>query len=144
MNREAIYGALFARLAVVPGLVVSSRRLRHWTDVRAAEQPALFMAQGRELATPGDPVRGLPTQWTLQVEVYLYARTDGGLAPGTVMNPLLDALEAALKPDNAMQRCQTLGGLVEHCWIEGELETDEGTLGDQAVCIVPVRIRVSR
>ncbi|WP_374335584.1 hypothetical protein [Leeia sp.] len=144
MNREAIYSALFARLTTVPGLVVCSRRLRHWTDVRAAEQPALFMAQGSEQAVPGDPVRGLPTQWTLQVDVYLYARTDGGLAPGTVMNPLLDALEAALKPDNAMQRCQTLGGLVEHCWIEGELETDEGTLGDQAVCIVPVRIRVCR
>lgn len=140
MNREAIYSALFDRLKAIPGLRTTSRRLRHWSDVDASQQPALFQAQGRETATPGDPARGVPTKWTLSADVYIYVRTDGDQVPGTVMNPLLDAIEAALRNDNAMQRVQTLGGLVERCWIEGDIETDEGTLGDQAVAIVPIRI----
>ncbi|NHR05729.1 hypothetical protein HA052_11010 [Chromobacterium haemolyticum] len=140
MNREHIYAALFERLKAIPGLRTTSRRLKQWGDVDSSQQPALFLAQGRETATPGDPARGVPTKWLLHPEVYLYVRTTGNQAPGTVMNPLLDAIEAVTKPDNPMQRVQTLGGLVERCWIEGDIETDEGTLGDQAVAIVPFRI----
>lgn len=140
MNREAIYSALFDRLKTIPALRSSSRRLKHWVDVDPSEQPALFLAQVRETSVPGDPARGVPAKWTLSADVYIYARTDGGQVPGTVMNPLLDAVEAATLPDNAVQRVQTLGDLVERCWIEGDIETDEGTLGDQAVAIVPIRI----
>ncbi|MFK7088682.1 hypothetical protein AAFM71_07680 [Chromobacterium violaceum] len=140
MNREAIYSALFERLKAIPGLRTTSRRLRHWSDVDASQQPAMFQAQVRESPIPGDPSRGLPTKWTLSADVYVYARTDGDQAPGTVLNPLLDAIEAALQPDNPVLRAQTLGGMVEHCWIDGDIETDEGALGDQAVAIVPIRI----
>lgn len=140
MNREQIYAELFERLKAIPGLRTTSRKLRHWTDVDSSQQPALFQAQGRQIATPGDPARGVPTKWTFLIDVYVYARTDGDRVPGTVMNPLLDAIEAVTKPDNPTQRVQTLGGLVERCWIEGDIETDEGTLGDQAVAIVPFRI----
>lgn len=140
MRREAVYSALFALLEQVPGVVTRSRRLRHWSDVGPTEQPALFLAQVRESATPGDPARGLPTKWLLHADVYLYARTDSRSAPGSQLNPLLDAIEAALAPASPMQRTQTLGGLAEHCWIEGDIDTDEGTLGDQAVAIVPIRI----
>ena len=65
------------------------------------------------------------------------------MSPSSVMNPLLDAVTAALAPDNPINTAQTLGGTVAHCWIEGAIETDEGTLGDQAVAIVPVRILTS-
>lgn len=143
MNREAIYSALFAKVQSIQGLVTISRKLAHWSDVPPSQQPALFCVQGNQSAIPGDPARGLPTKWTLSVDVYVYARTDGGQVPGTVMNPILDAIETALKPDNPMTRTQTLGGLVEHCWIEGDVQTDEGALGDQAVSIVPVRILVT-
>lgn len=140
MNRENIYAALYSRLAAIPGLRTTGRKLRHWSDVDASQQPALFMTQGRQIATPGDPARGVPTKWTLMADVYIYVRTDGDQIPGTVMNPLLDALDAVMAPDNQMQRVQTLGGLVERCWIEGEIETDDGALGDQAVAIIPIRI----
>jgi hypothetical protein len=36
----------------------------------------------------------------------------------------------------------TLGGLVNYCRIEGDIETDEGLLGEQAVAIIPVSILV--
>lgn len=139
MNREPIYAALFALLASSAGYVTTSRRLLHWNDVPREQQPSLFMAQRNETAVTE---RGNPTQWTLSVDVYIYARTDGGLAPGPIINPLIDAIEAALVP-NPMENAQTLGGLVHYCRIEGAIDTDEGTLGDQAVAIVPITIFVS-
>lgn len=140
MKREPLYAALFALLQQVPGIVTCSRRLRHWSDVGRSEQPALFLAQVRETATPGDPAHGLPTKWLLQADLYLYVYGDSRSPPGIRLNPLLDAIEAALAPTGPMQRTQTLGGLAERCWIEGDIDTDEGTLGDQAVAIIPVRI----
>lgn len=138
IQRESIYAALFAKLAGSASYTTASRRLRHWNDVPTEQQPALFMAQRNEVAKT---VRGLPTEWTLTVDVYVYARTDGGLDPGPIINPLVDAIEAALAP--TIEQVQTLGGLVHWCRIEGAIETDEGTLGDQLVAIIPVSIYVS-
>jgi hypothetical protein len=143
MTREPIYEALFALLANLGGFVTASRRLRHWSDVGAIEQPALFLAQKSETA---ERPRGLPTKWTCDVDVYLYCRApDETTAPTTVLNPLLDAIEAALLPlagDDVATNAQTLGGLAYHAWINGEIETDEGTLGGQSVAIVPIRVTV--
>lgn len=141
MNREAIYSALFAKLQSSASFATASRRLRHWDDVPAAEQPAIFQAQKREQVST---VPGQPPVWVLAVDVYLYARTGGGLndSPATTLNPLLDALELALAPDPISNK-QTLGGLVQHAWIDGSIETDEGVLGEQAVAIVPITIKVT-
>lgn len=138
--RETIQAALFQRLAAIPGFVTSSRRLKHWTDVAPAEQPALFQVQKGENWTER---RGLPPVRRLSVELFVYVATgaDPTVAPSQVMNPLIDAIEAALTPDPG-QLTQSLGGLVEHAWIAGRIETDEGLLGDQAVAIVPVEILV--
>ncbi len=138
MNREAVYAGVFARVSAVPGLVTASRRLRHWSDVAPAEQPALFQVQRGEDV---HRLRGLPPRRQLSLDLYLYAATGGdpGTAPAQILNPLIDAIEAALAPD-PVTGTQTLGGLVEHAWIEGRIETDEGVLGDQAVMIVPVEI----
>lgn len=137
MNREAIYQALYAKLAAVPGLKTKGRKLKHWTDVPASQQPALFQAQKNELA---QRQQGLGTVWTLTVDVYLYTHTAGIALPSAQLNGIVDAIEAALQPDNPVRNTNTLGGLVQHCRIEGAIETDEGTLGDQAVCIIPIVI----
>lgn len=140
MNREPIYAALFARLSGAAAFVAMSRRLRHWSDVGAAEQPALFMVQKSETA---EPRRGRPTAWKAQVSVFLYARApDDESAPASALNPLIDAVEAALTPD-PVTNVQTLGGLVQHAFIAGRIETDEGALGGQATAVVPIEILVS-
>jgi hypothetical protein len=139
MNRELVYQGLFATVSGAAGFVTASRRLRHWSDVTAAEQPALFQVQKSESVRRE---AGLPARWTLAVDLFVYARApDDQAAPAAVLNPLLDAIEAALAPDPATN-LQTLGGLVAHCWIAGKVETDEGVLGGQAVAIVPVEILV--
>jgi hypothetical protein len=140
INREPIYAALFGLIESAADFAVVDRRLRHWSDVAPAEQPALFMAQKTELASI--KTLGASTVWTLAVDLYVYAHSsDPYLAPATVLNPLIDAVEAALAP-SAATGIQDLGlpGQVQHAYISGKIETDEGVLGDQAVAIVPVEI----
>jgi len=139
INREPIYAALFNLLAATSGITTSSRILKHWDDVPSADQPALFMAQGNQSAKTE---RGKPTLWTLDAKVYIYVKTDGDQVPSSVINPILDAIEAALS-GNAAENVQTLGGLVDYARIEGTIETDEGTLGTQAVAIIPISILAS-
>jgi hypothetical protein len=138
--REPIYAALFERVAGAAGFVTAERRLRHWSDVAPAEQPALFMTQKSEVAAI--KALGAPTVWTLHVELYLYAHSsDPRLSPTTVLNPLLDAVEAALTP-SPTTGVQDLGlpAMVQHAFIAGKIDTDEGALGDQAIAIIPVEI----
>ena len=138
--REPIYAALFDLAAGAAGFVTAERRLRHWSDVAPAEQPALFMTQKSEVASV--KMLGAPTVWTLLVEFYLYAHSsDPYLSPATVLNPLVDAVEAALAPA-ATTGLQDLGlpSMVQHAMIAGKIETEEGVLGDQAIAIIPVEI----
>lgn len=140
INREPIYAALFGLLETAADFTVAERRLRHWSSVSPAEQPALFMAQKTELASV--KALGAATVWTLAVDVYVYVHSsDPYLAPASVLNPLIDAVEAALAP-SAATGLQDLGlpAMVQHAYISGKVETDEGVLGDQAVAVVPVEI----
>lgn len=138
--REPIYAAMFDLVAGAAGFVTAERRLRHWSDVAPAEQPALFMTQKSEAAAT--KTLGAPLVWTLNVELYLYAHSsDPQLSPAAVLNPLLDAVEAALAPA-ATTGLQDLGlaAMVQHAAIAGKIETEEGILGDQAIAIIPIEI----
>jgi hypothetical protein len=140
MNREAIYQALFDLVKNLPGFVTASRRARLIKDVAAEEQPALFAEEG-----PGETVQnqgqGLPLKHFLFVDLGFYARIpeDRDLSPGSVLNPLIDAIEAALAPAAGAED-QTLGGLVEYCRINGKILKNEGLMDGQASVVIPVEI----
>lgn len=140
ISRETIYAALWELGAGAGNFASANRRLRHWADVAPAEQPALFMSEkGGRAAVKA---LGAPIVWTLSAEFYVYVHSsDPYLAPTTILNPLLDALEAALAPAPSTG-IQNLGlsEMVQHAYIAGKIETDEGVLGDQAIAIVPVDI----
>jgi hypothetical protein len=140
MNREPIYSALFAKISQIEGFNTVSRRLKHWDDVTPSEQPALFQSQKSEAVST---VPGMNPVWEFHLDLYLYARSSGDpfSSPAIILNPLIDSVVAALAPDPISNK-QTLGGLVQHCWIEGAIETDEGVLGDQAVAIIPIVMKV--
>jgi hypothetical protein len=140
MKREPIYKALFAKLSAIDGIVTASRILLHWDDVSPNQQPAMFLAQDTQQA---EQITGFPTKYLLGAKVWIYAHRDTSEeVPSAQINNILDALDAALMPDPSPTFKQTLGGLVEHCWISGAIETDEGTLGNQAVAIVPIQMLV--
>ena len=72
-----------------------------------------------------------------------YAHRDtAGIVPSVAVNQILDELDEVLRPPVGPAFKQTLGGLVEHCWIEGEIHTDEGWLGLQSIAVVPLRMLV--
>jgi hypothetical protein len=141
LDREPIYAALFARLSGISSLKTKSRRLRHWTDVPSEEQPALFQAQVREVITPRT---GMPSRVKFDVDLYLYVNVlaDQDQSPSEVFNPILDDIAKALASESPSGK-QTLGGIVHSVRISGTIETDEGTLGQQAVLIIPVEVLVT-
>jgi len=139
VNRESVAAALFALASSTAGFITTSRRLKHWSDVPAEDQPALFQAQGKESVDVQVQKMGGPNTHKLAFQLYVYVHnTDPTIAPASLLNPILDAIEAKLTPTPGTK--QTLGGLVQHAFISGAIETDEGVLGDQAVAIIPVEV----
>jgi len=138
--RESIYAALWGLGTGAARFASANRRLRHWTDLAPIEQPALFMSEkGGHAATKA---LGTPIVWTLFADFYIYVHSsDPYLAAATLLNPLVDAIEAALAPSPATG-VQNLGlpAMVQHAYIAGKVETDEGVLGDQAIAILPIEI----
>lgn len=146
--REAVYGALFNKLAALQGAYFStvSRRLKHWTDCTHSEQPALYMTQVSETISQ---TQSIPRKLEANVELYVYTWLETEITSNTPptppLNALLDAIETvALAPDSGLpdRPVCTLGGLVQRCWIDGDIEIHEGTLGAQTVAVIPVRILV--
>jgi hypothetical protein len=122
------------------GFVTASRRWRHWSELTPAEQPALFVRQRSE--TAAEPTLGAPTVWRLRVDLHLYAHSsDPYASPAGVLNPLVDAVEAALAPPIATGM-QNLGlpETVQHAYLAGRIVTDEGVLRDQIAVVLPIEI----
>ena len=142
MNSATIFQALFNRLSGIAGFVMTSRRLKHFNNVAPDARPALFVTQGNQTEVP---VKGLDAKVELEAEVYIYIHEDAPAIPPSVqLNQLIDRVRTKLAPDNPdICEYQTLGGLVEHCWIEGTIEVFEaveGMLDDQGIAIIPIRI----
>lgn len=98
--------------------------------------PALFQAQGPQVP---QTQTGQPSKWHLTAKLWIYVSTQGASSPGEVLNPIVDAIDAALANFPIVQK---LGGLVQWARIEGDLETSEGTLGDIEVITIPIRMLV--
>lgn len=134
-----------AAVALVQGFQTTGRRLLHWGDVAA--QPALFVDDGDERWPPRPG--GIPGKPVLEAEIWVYsdAGDNPNAAPATQLNALLGAIDAALAPVPVFngvdrQNVQTLGGLVEHCWIEGRMIKSSGHLDGQSIAIIPVHMLV--
>ncbi len=144
MNREACYGALFTLLQ---GLAASNgglfaivdRRTRLLDEMKGAELPALFMMVANQKT---DQAQGRPAKHTLGARLVVYVdNPDRHTAAGIALNNLLDLIEAALAPTPGFS-AQTLGGIVQHAWIEGTIEVFEGSLGQKAAAVIPVLMLV--
>ena len=138
--REEIIAALFELALTATTFNTSNRRLQLWSKVSSF--PALFIQTVGSHYPPRD-VRGLPPKRTISAELWVY--TDVGKNPNAnpeeALNDILDAIEAALAP-SVVSNVQTLGGLVSHAWIEGEIEQFPGVLDGIAKAIIPVKILI--
>jgi hypothetical protein len=148
--REAVMAALVAKLngvvfsAPVNGqmsFVSVSRRLKLWSDVPKSQRPALFVSEHRE--QPSYQSEALPIKTTMSVDLFVYIdSSDFNTTPAIALNVMLDALDAALRPLPADNNRQTLGGLVSHCRIDGQVLKDPGDLDGDGLLWVPIKLFV--
>ena len=142
-TREQIYGGLFSLLAGSASFTTTSRKFKHFADTNAADMPYLTMAQLHE--TIKNNGSGLPPSKEFHVEAYVYCAADQsatGATPSSMINPLLDAIEAALAP--GVNGKQTLGGLVYHAHISDTITIEDGAIAGIAIAIIPILIRVTQ
>jgi hypothetical protein len=141
MNRNAIFGALFALTDITWGssqtFAERGRRLKPWDK---APSPALYQMEGNETILSRD---GQLDKRTLRANWIIYHRggKEQSSTPSDLSNDILDALETALRPPMANAR-QTLGGLAYRVFIDGQIHKDNGDLDGQALLIVPITIIV--
>lgn len=151
IDREACWAALFALLKSKLGgsYVTMSRQHLMPPGLTPEMQPALFVVQARESRKPTPA--GTPVQLVLDGFVILYLQVPAPMdeLPGeetqlaaTQLNTLLRGIDDALQPDSISTGRLTLGGLVTHCWIEGDVEMDPGIFSQQGAAILPVKMLV--
>jgi len=141
MIRETYYIALFSLLTKLKpaSFTTVSRKLVLPQNMNAADFDALFMVAHDQ---PIVPARGQPSRHTLGAQLFIHvASPDASISADTILNGKIDAVENALNPLPGMP-AQTLGGLVEHCWIEGTVEVFAGANSQIAAAIIPVKILV--
>jgi hypothetical protein len=130
------------------GFVSIGRKHIKPPNLSAAQQPALFIVQVMEGHDP-KPM-GAPTKLTLDGFLIIYlqgpaAQEEIGQEQwlaATDLNAIYKALDDVFQPDDMTTGKYTIGGLVTHCWFEGETRQDPGILGNQASAILPLHILV--
>jgi hypothetical protein len=153
-TRENIAEAVFAMLLRVDGFRYVSRRIRMPGPSVGAlsddQLPALFL-WGDGPTTYARQPDGMLIR-VIEMQAMLFFRApcppedgENWQTGSTVANALLDALEAeVLTPDDNVRNVNTLGGLVDRCWIEGVVhvatgDTDPERLG---AARVPIKVRI--
>jgi hypothetical protein len=143
-----------------------SRRFMTWENMKEARQagvgisqPALFVYEGvgfgggKITYTPGGAT---PYKREMSVDLVVYAQMTGGGTPAgvnatdvgaDVFYPLLESIQAAFDTTElnayGMPRIN-LGGVVQHCWIEGDVHLLVGDIDPdgQGMMTVPVKILI--
>lgn len=147
--REDVAVALFNRLKGVQflgpdgqtlvGFQSTSRKGQMWDNVPPANQPSLMLFQVAEEGTQKQAI-GL-YKWTIKFWCLIYLRADAtdadsGATVETQINSILDAIEKAMQP--IIGEKQTLGGLVNNAWIEGDVVVDTGIIDQQCAIVIPI------
>ncbi len=139
--REQVSIALFNLISPAYPWKTAQRAGMMWQDVGSVGQPAMFVFQIGESGTQAQAI-GL-TKWRLHFWCMIYLRADAAQISQqttieTQMNDILDKIEKALQPIRGEK--QTLGGIVNNAWIEGQIIIDTGILDQQCALIIPVMV----
>ncbi len=136
MNREQVWSGIFAVLEKMPEFAARGRTAVLPSDAPA--YPAVYLVQLGE--TAHKPGRGIPIIYTASADIVIYVRNDSNSDPAPPINDLIDATLAALLPPNPIDCKQTLGGLVEDAWVEGQIDRSDGALGGFGAVVIPFKI----
>lgn len=148
LDREAALEALKALVVAyeaTPGVKffrTVGRRLIDFTNVPPESQPACFIHDAGESTTRTTELG--PSKEVLKPEIILYSHCGPDDVPSTVMNRSIAAFLAATVATGRDLALfggrQTLGGIVSHCYVDGETLKFPGEQDNQNVAILPLRI----
>lgn len=152
VTREAVYQALFNKVSSITDFVTAERRLIKPDSVPKEAMPALFQVQVDELSEYEKQIHGTPVKRVFKVDLYIYIHapdpvynpsTNIGttIYPSSIINPILDKLDAILKPDAFPNRTQTLGGLVQYAYV-GNIRYYNHPNGTQMMVVAPIEMLV--
>ncbi len=142
-TREDAINALLAVLAPAgSGYKSIGRRNAAPENFTPETTPALMLlCHSDEYMRPSPSVPPKRKMVVLAI-IYVDSGTDANAVPDTTINGLLDAIDAALVPDNqALGRC-TLGGRVYSAMIDGNVERAPGDVTGKSLAIVPIKIEI--
>jgi hypothetical protein len=147
--RETVANALLTLLAATqftpPGAAAPTtfqtvgRNVHTWGNISQADMPALYLIHPGEQVVQNQAY-GLP-KYALHFEVLIYARADAAPSgvPDSLINAMLDAIDTQMQSTPPGEK-QTLGGVVYHAWIEGEILIDSGILDQQIAILIPIKV----
>jgi hypothetical protein len=137
---EVIANALFIRLGQTSyPFKAMDRRGKIWANVNASDQPYLALIERGGTGVQNEAI-GLQ-KWTLHflVLVYIQADANPSTIPATAINAAFKAI-ASIMNSSPMGERQTLGGIVNNAWINGEVMIDTGILDQQCALLIPVDV----
>lgn len=145
-TREPIYSALWSLIADDPRVkgrfVTASRFLIPFEEMPSAQMPALFLIErGEAWIRPG---KGISPKRTLRAQIWVYSWESQPLnvPPSILLNDFMDVIDDVLTVVDNPTNTQTLGGLVEHVYIEGEVAIAEGILQNVSILSVPITMLI--
>ena len=138
-TREQVAEALLAKLAAGQAYQTTGRRNR---DPENIPTPALLLLEFGE-TTERQSVNLPPKRiWRYRAVIYVDAGGDETVIPASLLNPFVDAIDAALVPDDPLQGRSTLGGRVYSALVKGETIRSPGEVTGRAAAIVPIEVIV--
>ena len=138
-EREPAMLALFALASQVrwsgQQFLYMDRRIRTPDQIGSDQQPACLQGEYNETFVQ---VARLPYKRILSASWVIYHKPPptGGASAN---NAIMDAVQWVFRADDPSGTC-TLGGLVYHAHIDGEVFKDPGDLDDQGMLIVPIKL----
>lgn len=122
-----------------------SRRFVLWNKVDPALRPAAFLVESGERYNPqSETFRRRELTFKLYIYISAQPIDDTTSTGGMQFNEILDAIDAALAPSGSdrLKGRNTLGNLVSHCFINGQVLLDPGDLDGDGVAVVPISVLV--
>lgn len=142
-GREQIANKLFALLSKSATFKTMSRRNRDPEGLDPSETPALFLVENEDKwdRSSGFNIPAIRAM-NLVAIIYTDCGPDQNAIPSSFINDTLDAIEAAMVPDDQQTGAFTLGGLVQSCDIDGLSQRASGDVTGKALAVVPIRILI--
>lgn len=150
-SREAIYQALFAlwapllKTASPPGsFTYATRRQISWTDIPDRRPAIIQWELPEDFAEPEvDVMQDVTLHANIVVVAEVSAYKDDEAMPAiSVLNGLVDSVQAAIRNVDPMSGRQTLGGKVQRAFVQGRVLKFSGDDDGTAVALIPVKMLV--